>query len=72
MVFPDTGRNIPFNSQILDLAILIIQRLEDTVHSSRSSVIVVVKKVWLPGLKNSTQVVQRHKSIVGIGIVEFG
>lgn len=64
--------NLPLDREILNLTILVIQGLEDAIHSSGSSVVIIVKKIRLSSAENSTQIVQRHEPIVRIGIVELG
>lgn len=41
----------PFDSQVLHLAVLVIERLDDTIDSSSCDVIVMMKKIALGGLE---------------------
>lgn len=62
---------VPFNCQILDFPVLIIQRLEDTINSSGSSVVVIMKEIWLANSEYLAQIVQGHEPGVWICLMEL-
>ena len=63
---------LPFDCQILDFAILIIQGLENTIHSSCCGIVVVVEKIRLPNAEDCEEVIQRHEPVVRVDIVQLG
>lgn len=63
---------VPLNCQILDLAILVVEGLQDPVYCSGSCVIVAVQKVRLANTEQVEEIIQGHESIVGVRIVKLG
>jgi len=63
--------NMPFDCQILDLPILIIQSFQNAIHGSGCSIIVIMQKILLSNSKYLEEIIQGHESIIGIGIVEL-
>jgi hypothetical protein len=63
---------LPFDCQILDFTILIIQGLENTIHSSCRGIVVIMEEIWLPNAEDCEEIVQRHEPVVRVDIVELG
>ena len=49
---------VPFDSQILDFPILIIQRLQNSVNSSCGSIVIIVQEIRLRNSKNLAEIIQ--------------
>lgn len=62
---------VPLDGQVLHLTILVIQRSDHGIDGPRGRVVVMLQEVSFVFREDLIQVVQRHESKVGVGIVQL-
>lgn len=62
----------PFNSQVLNFTVLVVQSLKHAINSSCSCIVIIVQEIGLPIIEDIEKIVQRHEAKVGIIVVELG
>lgn len=63
--------DVPFDSQVLDFAILVVQRLEDAIYGFGGGIVIMVKEIRLSNRQDLEKVVQRHVPKVWVDILEL-
>ena len=49
--------NIPFDSQVLNFTVLVVQSLEHAINSSCSCIVIIVQEIGLPIIKDIEKIV---------------
>ncbi|MDI1489272.1 MAG: hypothetical protein OHK93_008550 [Ramalina farinacea] len=63
---------LPSDGLVLNLAILVVQGLDEAIDYLRAAVVVAGEERLGPRVQETVEVIQRHVTKVCIGVVQFG
>lgn len=63
---------LPSDGLVLNLTILVIQGLDESINYLRTAMVVTRKERLGPRVQKTVEVIQRHVTKVCIGVVQFG
>ena len=63
---------LPSDGLVLNLAILVVQSLDESINYLRAAVVVTGKERLGPRVQETVEVIQRHVTKVCIGVIQFG